>query len=664
MIASLTCAALAASLAGAPLAGDTAAVRRATAAVTAGLATSDPVEAAASFARAARAVPAFGDWAHVLSARAASPAGDTAAVRRHLAAADPALAREWGWRSRVAAALAAGDSVGAAWHAEAAAAEIADAARRAEAWSRAGAIHAAAGRHREATFALRAALEASVAPAAALDAARLLEGLPGIGAGDLLLIGRAYIQHRELDRAARVADLYAAARPRTPEPAQLQLDLGRAFFAARRYADAEARLHRAAALAREAPDLAAEAMHLLGRTQYRQGLTNEARATFLRVTREFAGTATAARAHFQLGDIDHDAGRLEAARTHYRGVIDAGGPDAALAAWRLAGLDLLAGRARAAAATFGASFGQAQTVAARQQAGYGWALALDRAGAGDSARLVLEEVQAADPFSYYGLLAGDRIGVSPWQLAPSPHPTVPASLGGEISGRVDALDVLRGARMEEAATLEAARLVDRYGALEGALYALGAAYHAREQTLAGVRIGRELRRREGAWNRALLELVYPFPYRAAIQREARAHGLDPYLVAGLIRQESLFNPRARSAAGAMGLMQIMPATGTRLARTLGVAGFQSGQLNDPAVNLRMGSRYLADQLRSYGGSVTDALAAYNAGPSRVTRWRDFPEYGEPEVYVERIPFQETREYVKVVQQNARIYRALYGGAGP
>jgi soluble lytic murein transglycosylase len=295
-----------------------------------------------------------------------------------------------------------------------------------------------------------------------------------------------------------------------------------------------------------------------------------------------------------------------------------------------------------------------------QQVAFWHARALERAGARDSARLVMTEVRRADPFSYYGLQAAATLDAGIWEFAGSEPAPVPAQLRARVASGLDVVDVLREGGFEGESTFEAARLVDRFGGEEGALYTLGAAYHERGQTFSGIRIGRELQRREGAWNRQILQLVYPFPYREGVLREARANGLDPWLVAGLIRQESMFNPRARSAVGALGLMQVMPATGTRVAQGLGIRNFTAARLTEPDINLRIGTRYLADQVRSHGGRLVDAIAAYNAGPQRVTRWRQFPEYRDPELFTERIPFEETRSYVKIVQQNARIYRELYG----
>ncbi|HEV2132256.1 MAG TPA: lytic transglycosylase domain-containing protein, partial [Longimicrobiaceae bacterium] len=116
-----------------------------------------------------------------------------------------------------------------------------------------------------------------------------------------------------------------------------------------------------------------------------------------------------------------------------------------------------------------------------------------------------------------------------------------------------------------------------------------------------------------------------------------------------------------SPAGAVGLMQVMPATGRGLARAAGIANFDPQMLRQPETNVRLGTRFLADLQRRYGGRATDVFAAYNAGPGRLVRWRTLPEYADEELFAERIPFQETRDYVKIVRFNAQMYRMLYGG---
>ena len=126
------------------------------------------------------------------------------------------------------------------------------------------------------------------------------------------------------------------------------------------------------------------------------------------------------------------------------------------------------------------------------------------------------------------------------------------------------------------------------------------------------------------------------PYGDLIEAAARRHGLDPALLAGLVRQESNFDPNAGSPAGAQGLTQLMPAT----AASLGVTN-----VHDPAQALEGGAKYLAQQLKTFGGDVTLALAAYNAGPGAVQRHGGVP------------PYAETRAYVQKVQGFAEQYRA-------
>ncbi len=156
------------------------------------------------------------------------------------------------------------------------------------------------------------------------------------------------------------------------------------------------------------------------------------------------------------------------------------------------------------------------------------------------------------------------------------------------------------------------------------------------------------------------KLAYPMPYREGIEKHARSQGLDPFLVAGLIRQESEFNPRALSRVKAHGLMQVMPATGRDIARRLGIKPFTTSRLFEPDVSLQMGTFHFKDWLKASNGQIEVTLAAYNAGKSRADRWLAKGNYREPSEYVENIPFTETREYVQAVIRNADLYRRLYG----
>ncbi len=161
------------------------------------------------------------------------------------------------------------------------------------------------------------------------------------------------------------------------------------------------------------------------------------------------------------------------------------------------------------------------------------------------------------------------------------------------------------------------------------------------------------------------EFLFPLPYRADLVRTARERELDPFLLAGLIRQESEFNPDAISSAKAYGLTQVRPATGRQFARQAGILRFSTQALYQPVVNLKIGSFILRGMLDHNGGRLEQTLACYNAGPNRVAEWLSWNSYREPAEFVESIPFTETRDYVQAVLRNAEMYRRLYANApGP
>ncbi|MES2957661.1 MAG: transglycosylase SLT domain-containing protein [Pseudomonadota bacterium] len=152
---------------------------------------------------------------------------------------------------------------------------------------------------------------------------------------------------------------------------------------------------------------------------------------------------------------------------------------------------------------------------------------------------------------------------------------------------------------------------------------------------------------------------FPMPYRSEVVAQAREIGLDPAYVYGLIRQESRFITDARSHVGASGLMQVMPATARWTAKKIGLP-FSAGMITDRDTNLKIGTGYLKLVLDDFDGSQVMAAAAYNAGPSRPRRWREGALI-EPAIWVENIPFNETRDYVKKVLSNATVYSAMLAG---
>ena len=155
------------------------------------------------------------------------------------------------------------------------------------------------------------------------------------------------------------------------------------------------------------------------------------------------------------------------------------------------------------------------------------------------------------------------------------------------------------------------------------------------------------------------QALFPRPYWADLKTYSSENGLDPYLVAALVRQESAFNPGAISHANAVGLMQLLPSTGRLVAKDLKIRHYTPAVLTIAPTNLRLGTKYFKGMVSQFG-AVEYALAAYNAGSDRVQDWQASGKYRDIPEFVESIPFTETREYVQAIQRNANVYRQLYG----
>lgn len=299
----------------------------------------------------------------------------------------------------------------------------------------------------------------------------------------------------------------------------------------------------------------------------------------------------------------------------------------------------------------------------------------EQGGDPGSAKVYYQRIATAFENYYYAVLARERLRVpevaaaSPTQQAAEftaslvfpqtqPLPTTPTPATTE---RIERSRVLRSAGLADMADGEL-----RFGARtdgQPALLAMEIAESA-DAAYQGVRAMKSLvpdylGLTLAAAPRSFWEYLFPLPYRAELKADATARGLDPYLVAGLIRQESEFNPAAVSHANAYGLTQVRPATGRQLARKAGVRRFSTQALLEPSVNLKIGTSYLRSMLDQHGGRVEETLASYNAGPNRAAEWLAWNHYREPAEFVESIPFTETRDYVQAVLRNEDIYRRLY-----
>jgi len=364
---------------------------------------------------------------------------------------------------------------------------------------------------------------------------------------------------------------------------------------------------------------AATALYLAGDLRTDRGEDSAARAAFLTLGRRYPGSGFAPQARLRAALSAFREGRLGTAAAE----LDALGADPLGRRERMAAA-YWAGRAHAALGDSAAARGRWEHVAA---------------GSDD----------------YYAILASRRLDRVFWRApAAVGRSPVPAALRGAVarSELLERLGLEVEAGYEWSALLETAAGIDAGYAVAALLDSLGHSGRAYRLALR-LQAGRPLEDGRAA------RLLFPLPRLDALQGEAAVHDLDPMLVAALIRQESAFDPRARSGADARGLMQMLPSVGASQARAVGLREWDPVLLYEPDVNLRLGTRHLASVARQYG-PLEHVLAAYNAGGSRVERWlRTGGVAEDPELFVERIPYVETRDYVRRVLVNLARYEALY-----
>jgi soluble lytic murein transglycosylase len=285
-----------------------------------------------------------------------------------------------------------------------------------------------------------------------------------------------------------------------------------------------------------------------------------------------------------------------------------------------------------------------------------------RMAAGDDheAKNLWAQLALVDSLGYYGTAARRALGLPPIRV-----PSTGARMSS-VSVRVEfqRLDVLRQAFPESDEVTEFVRaLVTREDRTVSELLDVADGLIERGWISEGIGLGWQAARQHTLHDPRVLRIIYPWPLRELIETEGAKFAVDPHLLAALIRQESSFLAGATSRAGARGLMQLMPGTAAHVARRIGVS-WNRALLGVADANLHVGAAHLSALLGRYDGDYVAALAAYNAGGRPVSRWLRFPEAGDPYLFVERIPYVETRNYVKVVLRNLELYRALYPRTTP
>ena len=493
-------------------------------------------------------------------------------------------------------------------------------------------------------------------PMALLAANFIVEQFSSPTLQELLGIGRAY-RARGDPRSAERYVRQAVQERDTSLAGWIEL----ASIAAARHRLPEARdaLDRARTVLRARPAvpeavLARVEVQLLGAA----GRWDEAGAVVSRQVATGTGDSGVAQAALLLANHERSEGTPEAERGWYLVLVQHFPGTAAtdVARYRLALMAYVAGHADSAAA-------ELATVVAGDTArrlGPGpryWSARLALARNDTAGAASLRAIAAEDPTGYYGVRALELLG-EPLPLAPDS--TLPAPAGFSPTRAADRVRLLVASGFGPEARAEAVAWIRDTSAspqlLAAAAGAATAAGFAQEAIFLGVAA-----RTRAPITHGTAEALFPLPYREVITAEAGEQCVDPMLMAAIVRQESRFQPRAQSRAGARGLSQVLPLTAREMSRRFGP--WDPALLYVPDFNLHFGARYVHDRLMRDSLPVYALIASYDAGPQHLGRWREWPDYNDVDLFVERLPIAETRDYVRSVYANYAWYRRVYAAPG-
>lgn len=403
--------------------------------------------------------------------------------------------------------------------------------------------------------------------------------------------------------------------------------------------------------------LAAAAQYQRARSYIAMGNGVQARTVLRNITTQFATDTSAASALMLLADLATDEQRDDAARSTLQSVAQRfpRSRHAPGALYRAGLITYLRADSRGAAAQFDSISRRypesPEASSARYWSGRAYARMGDSAAAKARWRLTIEK----QPSSYYAVVAAKRLGTSILSN-PSMRDDYPSD--AEVDAARTRVAMLRDVGMDVEMKFEWDRMYERASDSPVKLVATAHALAGTEQASRSIVLGLRALKEVGTTPQNY-RLVYPVLEKETIISASRKNGLDPVLVASLIRQESNYNPRAVSPVGARGLMQLMPDVGKTLAAGQGIREWNNDLLFDPAVNIQLGTLHLRALVRAYP-QIEKVLAAYNAGESRVVRWSTKTGADDPEMFTERIPYVETRDYVRAIQRNREFYGELYG----
>jgi len=427
---------------------------------------------------------------------------------------------------------------------------------------------------------------------------------------------------------------------------------GSVLFRLRKYPEAMAQF----AKIRAPANLAAAAQYQSARAQVALGNVDAARTTLRSITTAFPKDTSAASAMLLLADLATDENRDQDAKQTLMAMLKRfpTGRHATNARFRAGMISYIQGDRRGAAAELDSLVARDSTSSEALAAEY-WA-GRSYSALGDKVRSKARwhQIIKTDPLSYYAVLAAKRLDTT---LVAADRSTPNYARIPAVDSAANRIVGLRDVGMDVEAGFENDRLFRDALANPTRMIATAHALAGGDQASRSIALGRRALDEIGQ-SPENFRLYFPVLERETLISSSKENGLDPVLVAALIRQESSFNPQATSPAGARGLMQLMPAVGKDLAAAKGIGPWDPDMLYQPATNIKLGTAHLSGLVHKYP-EVVKSLAAYNAGESRVEKWSTKAGASDPEVFTERIPFVETRDYVRIILRNRAYYQALY-----
>ncbi|MDD3777405.1 MAG: transglycosylase SLT domain-containing protein, partial [Actinomycetota bacterium] len=433
-------------------------------------------------------------------------------------------------------------------------------------------------------------------------------------------------------------------------------------------------------------DLADDSLYFLGRVATNLGLNQEAIDYYQKLIDQYPQSNLSDDALYRIGRIYFFEDQMDLAIKHYQQVIDQypSGDRLSEVLWELGWIHYSSQEWNQAKDIFAQMAGSFKSTELEEKGLFWQARCLQKQGQGQAAAELLGQIVGLNSYSYYAFAAQDllaqaniagylpAIDKSANPFNPEIKQVVPQvyePLEDESAGMEEAWHIKKALELLKIGIKDSAALEITAGQQEVdnnpvQLLMLSTLYQQSQDYTDSISI---LSRHLSSLNYGLKDsyrdyyyyLMHPYAYQDLVEKYAYKYHIDPLFVLSVMRQESRFQADAGSYAGARGLMQIMPATGGGIAQDLGLQGYDADQLFDPEISINMGSYYLSQQLNGFGDNKFYASGAYNGGPGAMASW--VSRWGDKDIheFVENIPYDETRDYVKKVMANYYMYQLLY-----